>query len=671
MLIRSIRRGIQRCGQSRRWLQWIPELIAGIYALASVAWIVLSDEVLISLAGDYHTYQHLQTYKGTVFVVGSALLIYGLLRVAMRQLHRSYQTVEASEARLQLALQNVNGGVWEIAVAPSGALLSFISPTFLNQFDLPDSYEAAVADWKARIHTDDREPLLAALSAALSAGAGGAPFHSRYRFMTGAGGYSWLDAWGSVVSKPGDRSVRMAGVVLDTTRQVLVEQQLEQLLRFDALTGLSRSDTFAQNLESRLAQLDKGQGVGVFHIRLVADLGTDDNETEAAILREVADRLRQLASHACLMSHLSHNDFAIATPALTQRREAHGWLNAILDRLSGPVRIGEIDHPLAFAVGASVSPQDGTTCQTLMRNANHAAVALGVVAETQVQWFTDGIDAQYQRRSLLVRDLRRAADEGEIICHFQPLVDFRRGVTAGFEALARWQKRDGTLVMPGEFIPLAEQFGSIRRIGEEVLRQSCQAASDWLRKMGDAPPPYVAVNVSPVQLASPRFPALVASILTETELPPNLLEIEVTEGVLTSDSDAVANRLRELRRLGISIAIDDFGTGYSSLSLLGRLPFTRLKIDRAFVADCLVNRDSAAIVDMIIDLSRRLELSITAEGVETADQVAWLADRGVDVVQGFYFSRPVPLALADRLTQRDWHAYLAAEAVDESGWSIG
>ena len=169
----------------------------------------------------------------------------------------------------------------------------------------------------------------------------------------------------------------------------------------------------------------------------------------------------------------------------------------------------------------------------------------------------------------------------------------------------------------------------------------------------------------------PRFPALVASILTETELPPNLLEIEVTEGVLTSDSDAVANRLRELRRLGISIAIDDFGTGYSSLSLLGRLPFTRLKIDRAFVADCLVNRDSAAIVDMIIDLSRRLELSITAEGVETADQVAWLADRGVDVVQGFYFSRPVPLALADRLTQRDWHAYLAAEAVDESGWSIG
>ena len=114
MLIRSIRRGIQRCGQSRRWLQWIPELIAGIYALASVAWIVLSDEVLISLAGDYHTYQHLQTYKGTVFVVGSALLIYGLLRVAMRQLHRSYQTVEASEARLQLALQNVNGGVWKL-----------------------------------------------------------------------------------------------------------------------------------------------------------------------------------------------------------------------------------------------------------------------------------------------------------------------------------------------------------------------------------------------------------------------------------------------------------------------------------------------------------------------------------------------------------------------------
>lgn len=632
----------------------IPAVIAISYALVSVVWIVLSDGILTGLARNYEHYKLLQTYKGSFFVIGSALLIFAMLRVAMIRIRRAYTSLEENEHRLKMAFDGASGGAWEVESGAGGMKLSFVKANFLDTYGLPLESDDAMGVWKARLHPDDRDAVLEQLLRCLDRKQS-EPFHALYRFYVTDTSFRWLEAWGNVVPDRRDGVRRMVGVVLDTTRQVVAEQKLDQLMRYDALTGLSRPQTFAADLDDVLGHLEEGYSLAVFHLHYVGDgVLAGDDEVETAILPAIAERLRGLTGRGCLLTRLAHRDFAVSTPPLKSHRAAQDWLNVVLDRVALPVQCPSGELPVTFVVGASACPQDGTGSTTLLRNASHA-LALATLAgggETRAQWFTEGVDAQYHRRAGLIHDMRGAIDAGEIVCFFQPLVDHRRGVTAGFEALARWQRPDGTLVMPGEFIPLAEQFGLIRLVGEGILRQACNAAVSW--SDGDDDEPFVAVNVSPVQLSAPAFPSLVARILNETGLKPSRLELEVTESVLTADSNAVAQRLRELRRLGVSIAIDDFGTGYSSLSLLGRLPFTRLKIDRSFISECTGTIESGAIVDTIIALSRQLGLAITAEGVETADQLFWLAGRGVDVAQGYYFSRPVPRSIADTLVGRNW-----------------
>jgi PAS domain S-box-containing protein len=628
-----------------------PFAVAAIYALASVAWIVLSDRILVALAGDFHRYQEMQTYKGMVFVTGSALLIFFLLHFAMRQIRKAYDAVEIGERRLTMALGGVRGGAWEVELSPDDEVRqTFVSSAFLDAFGLDQRTPNAIDAWVVRIHPDDRAEAVDQLRHCLRS-PGRRDYHAVYRFLGPSGEYLWLEAWGGMIADRGDGVRRMVGVVLDNTRQVLAEEQLERLMRYDAQTGLPLPQKFVEDVDAALAGLGERQSLALFHLRLDG-AGLVDDDGRDAVRAAIVERLKELAAGGCAVTRFAENDYGVATPPLGTAREAHDWLNSVLDLMSGPMESEGRSFAATFAVGACLCPDDGRTAASAMRKASHALSMPAAPGETRVQWSTEGIDAQYLRRSALIRDMRGAVESGEIVCHFQPLVDVHRGVTCGFEALVRWQRADGTLVMPGEFVPLAEQFGAIGRIGEEVLRQACAAAASW-QNLADEPP-FVAVNVSPVQLASPTFPSLVARVLEETGLGPARLELEITESMLMTDSLAVARRLGDLRELGIAIAIDDFGTGYSSLSLLGRLPFTRLKIDRSFTGACMTADDIAAIVDTIIGLARKLDLEVTAEGVETVGQMVWMGGRGVDVAQGFLLSRPVPRAVADTLVRRCW-----------------
>jgi EAL domain-containing protein (putative c-di-GMP-specific phosphodiesterase class I) len=307
---------------------------------------------------------------------------------------------------------------------------------------------------------------------------------------------------------------------------------------------------------------------------------------------------------------------------------------------------------IRFHAGGTLFPHDGGTGSILLRNCRHALAKAKKTADTNIVWFTEGLDTEFRTRNERLRNLGDAVARGEIECHFQPVVDMTTGETVGFEALARWRLKGGGFVPPDQFVPLAEEAGLISELGEEILRQACRAGVGWGARFDV--PPFVAVNVSPVQLADPAFPATVARVLAETRLAPGRLELEITENAFITDPELTARRLEVLRKLGISIAIDDFGTGYSSLALLTRLPFTRLKVDRSFIRDYGENRENTIIVNMIIALCRHLDLSVTVEGVERPETAGILASKGIMFAQGYLFSKPVPAAEVERLIGRKW-----------------
>jgi PAS domain S-box-containing protein len=636
------------------WFGRLPFVVSGLYAAFGAVWIVYSDRLLLGVTGSLDRYQLLQTYKGTVFVIASALLVYVLLVYAAQRVRAVCVTLAENEDRLRLAIRCARGSVWEMAIDGSGRDFSYVTPDLLARLGLSPDRPPRRDEWDARLHPDDRARARAAFHDVLAAGGG--EFETLTRFNAADGATLWLETRASLMPARDGEPARLIGVSLDVTRRVEAEEELNRALRYDAATGLAKPQKFADDLEAVLADAAPGSVVGVFHLRprgldSVATV-TGDN---AAALEALAERLKPLRTGGCLVARVATDVFAVATPPLTGLRAVHDRLDAVLARLGDDDAPGDIGT--AFAVGAAVFPDDGQSAPALSRASAHALDALGPGLDTRVLWFTEGLDDQYRRHADMVRALRRAVDNGEIVCHFQPLISLESGRAVGFEALVRW-RRDGALVPPGRFVALAEQTGDIRAIGEEVLRQACAAAAGW--RAPDGAEPFVAVNVSPVQLADPRFPAQVARALNASGLDPQRLELEVTESVLAVDLDAAARRLASLRALGVAVAVDDFGTGYSSLALLSRLPFTRLKIDRCFVAE---ENGNTAILETIVALARRLGLATTAEGIETETQMLRVAGIGIDVGQGFHFAEPVPREAAAEMVAASWRVTPGARSV--------
>jgi EAL domain-containing protein (putative c-di-GMP-specific phosphodiesterase class I) len=288
------------------------------------------------------------------------------------------------------------------------------------------------------------------------------------------------------------------------------------------------------------------------------------------------------------------------------------------------------------SVGIAVFPDDGRDAETLIRNADAAMYHAKELGRANYQFFTEQMNQAASRRLALESDLRRALGRGELLVHYQRIAETAGGRVAAHEALVRWQHPERGLVMPAEFIQLAEETGLILKIGEWVLQEACR----WATFIGVERGLQVTVNLSPRQFNDPRLPELVARALRETGLPPRLLELEITESTAMRETDATLGTLRRLKQLGVSIAIDDFGTGYSSLAYLKRFPVDKVKIDRAFVADVPGDRDQGAIVSAIVALAHALGIRVIAEGVESEAQRAFLERCGCDFVQGYLTGRP-------------------------------
>jgi diguanylate cyclase (GGDEF)-like protein/PAS domain S-box-containing protein len=426
--------------------------------------------------------------------------------------------------------------------------------------------------------------------------------------------------------------------VVDITERRKAEARIAHMAHHDGLTNLPNREYFQERLKQSLDQAG-GKRVGVLCIDL--DLFKTVNDSFGhpvgdRLLKQVAERLATAIRGANLAARLGGDEFAVILAADVSPNEASACASLLIEMLSAPYDIDGRELVIGASVGIALSPGDGATSEELMRNADMALYRAKSDGGRLHHFFEKEMDLQAQRRRDMELDLRRAFANGEFELHYQPLVSIASDRISGFESLLRWRHPDKGMISPAEFIPVAEDIGLITQLGEWVLREACSEAVKWPRDV------KVAVNLSPAQFRSRNLVQVVISALAQSGLSPKRLELEITESIFLAETDANLATLHQLRELGVGISMDDFGTGYSSLSYLRSFPFDKIKIDRSFVKDLAQRPDCVAIVRAISGLGRSLNITTTAEGVETKDQLDWLRAEGCNEVQGFLFSAARP-----------------------------
>ena len=371
------------------------------------------------------------------------------------------------------------------------------------------------------------------------------------------------------------------------------------------------------------------------------------------LLCSTAKRLCGCVRLSDTVSRFAGDEFVLVLDDLASIDDAAMIADKILIAMNAPHAIEGHDLHVTVSMGVSVYPDDGDDAETIIRNADMAMYHTKEAGRNSYEFFSTQMNVRVVEQQSVERDLRRALERGEFELHFEPKVDLASGAISGVEALVRWRHPERGLLMPAQFIGVAENAGLIVPIGRWILREACREATEWIGAGSE--PMTLAVNISPVELRSKGFVASVRAALDETGLPPALLELELTETALIQDAKTADTVLRAIKSMGIGIALDDFGTGYSSLSSLKRFPVDTLKIDRSFVHEMTTNPGDAAIVRAVIAIAKTLHRNVVAEGVETLDQRRMLCAEGCPQGQGFLFGRAAPavhLARRVRSAQR-------------------
>lgn len=434
-----------------------------------------------------------------------------------------------------------------------------------------------------------------------------------------------------------DRTIRYA---LEQKRN---ERHLLSLVERDELTGLYNRAGFAEKLETARNVADRTDRLlAVMFLDLDRFKHVNDSLGHAvgdALLCEVARRLSDCCRTTDIIARMGGDEFAIIATHLKHAMGAGMHAEKIVGAMAAPFELGEHVVHVGISIGVTTYPTDVGDSEQLLMNADMALYRAKEQGRNRYVLFDAEMDRAAKARRRTESDLHHAIVSGELFIEYQPIVDARTGRLAALEALIRW-RHQGRVRVPGSFIKIAETSNLINRIGEWVMHEACRAAARWRHgPIGSVP---VAVNLSPVQLAAPDMVDTILTALAETDLPARMLELEITESVMIPDIAGGERALRRLRELGVRVSVDDFGTGYTALHVLRNLPVDRLKIDRSFIAEIDSPRAPSPIVKAVTEIGRSFGLKVVAEGVETADQIACLRKLGVDLMQGFHISRPMP-----------------------------
>lgn len=454
--------------------------------------------------------------------------------------------------------------------------------------------------------------------------------------------------WGMMSGKALDASDPQAGSIWlfeDITSQRENDEKLRRLASVDPLTGLPNRAVFNDRLDHAIHKAHRNSArIAVFFIDLDHFKHINDSLGHKAgdiLLCEVAKRLKSCIREGDTVARLGGDEFTVILEEIRSAQHVGGVADKVLSSIALPYNIDGTEVTISPSIGISLYPADGRDVDLLLRNADAAMYHAKDTGRNNFQFYSGDMNAQAARRLAMETSLRRAIEQNEFFLHFQPQIDLDTGIIAGAEALLRWKNDKWGEVSPVEFIPILEDSGLISEVGKLVIKQAIRAYLSLKDKL--VPEFQMAVNLSGRQFQGGQLASFIEDELAATGMFAKNLELEITESILMDDTDLAVTTLNSLSELGITLAIDDFGTGYSSLSYLKRFPLNVLKIDRTFVRDVNIDEDDAAIVEAIIAMSRRLNLKVIAEGVETDEQLQFLENNHCDRVQGYFFSKPLSI----------------------------
>ncbi len=444
---------------------------------------------------------------------------------------------------------------------------------------------------------------------------------------------------------------------------------ISHLAQHDVLTNLPNRTLLQDRLTQAIATAGRNDSrIAVLFLDLDGFKYINDSLGHATgdrLLQSVGKRLLAAVRTSDTVSRIGGDEFVILLSEVAHAGDAGVKAGKILSALGAPFEMEQNTLRITASIGVSTYPEDGQSAQLLIRNADLAMYQAKEKGRSNYQFFEMGMNVRAVERQSIEGDLRFALERDEFVMHYQPKIDLKAGAITGVEALVRWQHPERGLVGPLQFISVAEDCGLMLPIGKWALRESCRQAKAW--QDAGLPPIEMAVNVSSVEFRNDKFLEGISTILKETGLDPRYLELELTESVLMQHAEFSVPVLQKLKAMGVRLAIDDFGTGYSSLSYLRQFPIDTLKVDQSFIHEINAETDEATIISAVINMGCRLKHRVIAEGVETAEQLAFLRAHGCDEGQGYYFGRPMPALETAKLLDLGTAPNVIDEGFQQSG----
>jgi diguanylate cyclase (GGDEF)-like protein/PAS domain S-box-containing protein len=576
----------------------------------------------------------------------------------------AFSALRTSQSRLEHAQRIAHLGHWEwdierdiIHGSDEAYRIFGIEPgTTLNS---PSIANAIPADDVDRITSGMRQLIKHGISLSLE-----------HRVQRANGEFRVVQQQAEIFSFIGKRVRQIIGTVRDITVEKQTEEHIRRLAFFDSLTGLPNRRMFQERLTSALVLAErKEKQIAVLFLDLDRFKRINDTLGHSigdAFLAEIAARLKALMRRSDtvatnsedrdedLIARLGGDEFTVLLTDFKHTLDAAKVAQRIQGEIQKPVVINGREVTSGVSIGIALYPEDGRDVDTIIKNADTAMFHAKSSGRGRYQYYSAEMNASAMAKLALENDLRHAVTRGEFLLHYQPKLDLATNRIVSVEALVRWQHPQRGLVAPGEFIGLAEETGVIVELGAMVIEQACLQFKRWQATGIELE--SIAVNLSPVQFRRNDLVEHIAKILEATGVPPNRLELEITEGVVMHNEEKSIETMKHLKSLGISLSMDDFGVGYSSLSHLTRFPIDRLKIDRSFISDIPQNVEKAAVVRAIVAMAHSLNLITVAEGVETEEQERFMKAVGCDQFQGYFLSPPVPAPQLELLIEKFNHS---------------
>lgn len=623
---------------------WSARRVAGAYLAVGLTWIVVSDLAAHGAAGRAGGQLWTDIAKGSLFVVVTAVILYGLLLRHLRRQAEAEQARADMQARVTQILETLSEVVWSVDLTRPGR--SWVGGAALEIYGRPAQAFRTQPDlWREAVHPEDR-PLADARERSVRQRG---EAEAVYRVVRPDGTVRWLHDRARRIDDADGRPIRLLGVARDVTAQKEAELAARHARLHDPLTGLMNRAALIERLERHFDEPDS-RGLGVL---LAIDLdgfgainAAHGDRAGDQVLGAVAERLQGVVSNVtAVLGRIGGDEFAVFLPALADPADARETVLRVQTALARPISEvgGEalVSASVGVAAAARLTDSDGAPAENLLRS------ALGALSRAKIERGGGSAasvveDVTDSAREVRLRvDLHHALERDELFLAYQPEFDLRSGRLLGVEALVRWQHPTEGLVPPDAFIGVAETTGLIHGLGSYVVARACAQARDWLPQMADRPF-KVWINLSRVQLQRAGFADQLIAEVDATGVPHERLGFEITESAYADDAGLVRDNLDTLSAAGFGLALDDFGTGWSSLASLRTLPIDVVKIDRAFVSDLTPDGPNERLIQAIVGMSHALRLTVLAEGIEARGDVERLVELGCDVGQGYGLGRPGP-----------------------------